>query len=602
MNQFMAKLKHTVPLTVAGFILAICVEESSADVYWNNNNGAVPGGDRSWGNANNWIGGSPSVAGAGNAIVKPWPNLQQMPIVNTLGNTANQVYLVEGSSMSVVEGGSLLVNAYVTGQWNNCGVTTVSGGLLQTGNLLVGSGSFDGDINISGGSVIANFLEIKTAGGAKLDISGGTVSTTTFSIYNPGGGVGMNIGANGSFVAGISELGNINYWIGNKSITANGGAAGWGINVDETSQEGKVVLTAVTGPTVGDTKWVGLVSDEWVEVNNWSNGLPSQARGDSSVLLDPVNRIFDPHVRTTGNTIPNDLYIGVGTGLIVGSGGELTVGRNFFTGIWGGSGVTAVSGGLLQASNLYVGFSEFEGDVNVSGGSVVVANLLEIKVPGGAKLDISGGTVEAGTLSIYTPGDVGVGMNIGANGSFIAAKSNLRNINYWIAANAITANNGAAGWIINVDTTSQPEKVILTARVSGYSSWADANAPSGTGADDEDADGVSNGVEYVLGGSENTSDSAKLPQLSISDGNVIFTFVRDQTSMSGATLRIQVGTDLVNWPITSTYTVGADTDGSASGVTILKNTPEIGKDTITLSRSQSGLPAKLFARLSVGIK
>jgi len=113
---------------------------------------------------------------------------------------------------------------------------------------------------------------------------------------------------------------------------------------------------------------------------------------------------------------------------------------------------------------------------------------------------------------------------------------------------------------------------------------------------------VSNGVEYVLGGGVNTSDSTKLPQLSISDGNVIFTFVRDQASISGATLRIQVGTDLVNWPITSTYTVGADTAGSSSDVIILKDTPEVGKDTITLSRSQSGLPTKLFARLSVGIK
>ena len=599
----MTKLKHTVPLTVAGFILAICVEESRADVYWNNNNGAVPGGDRSWGNANNWIGGSPAAAAPANAVVKPWPNLEQMPIVNTLGNTANQVYLVEGSSISVVEGGSLLVNAYVTGQWNNCGVTTVSGGLLQTGNLLVGGGSFDGDINISGGSVVANFLEIKTAGGAKLDISGGTVSTTTFSIYNPGGGVGMNIGANGSFVAGISELGNINYWIGNKSITANGGATGWGIKVDTASQVEKVVLTAVRVPIIGNTSWVGSVSNEWVEVNNWSNGLPSEARGDASVLINPPSPNINPYISTTGNTIPNDLYIGVGAGLVVGSGGELTVGRNLFTGIWGNSGVTAVSG-ELQASNLYVGYGEFEGDVNVSGGSVVVANLLEVKVAGGAKLDISGGTVEAGTLSIYTPGDVGVGMNIGTNGSFIAAKSNLnlRNINYWIAANAITANNGATGWIINVDTIGQPEKIVLTASVSGYSSWADANAPSGTGADDEDGDGVSNGVEYVLGGSKNTSDSTKLPQLSISDGNVIFTFIRDQASISGATLRIQVGTDLVNWPITSTYTVGADTDGSASGVTILKNTPEIGKDTITLSRPQSGLPTKLFARLSVEIK
>ena len=80
-----------------------------ADVYWNNANGS---GDRSWGNAANWAGGGtgllPSASGAGNAIIKPWPVLSQFPIVNTLNNTANEVYLTEGSFLSVVTGGSLV--------------------------------------------------------------------------------------------------------------------------------------------------------------------------------------------------------------------------------------------------------------------------------------------------------------------------------------------------------------------------------------------------------------------------------------------------------------------------------------------------------------
>ena len=215
-------MKQILSGIVATIILVTQINKASADVYWNNNNGSAPGGDRSWGNANNWIGGSPAAASPANAIVKPWPNLQQMPIVNTLGNTANQVYLTEGSSLSVVTGGSLLVNSYVTGQWYNCGVTDVSGGLLQAGNLLLGNGGFDGKINISGGNVVANYLSI-----------------------NVGGGALMNIGANGSFVAAASNLGNINYWINNNAIRAENGTAGWAINVDTTSQSGKVVLTAM---------------------------------------------------------------------------------------------------------------------------------------------------------------------------------------------------------------------------------------------------------------------------------------------------------------------------------------------------------------------
>jgi len=218
----MFHMKQILSGIVAAIILVTQINKASADVYWNNNNGNPPGGDRSWGDANNWIGGSPENASPANAIVKPWPNLQQMPIVNTLDNMANQVYLTEGSSLSVVQGGSLLVNAYVTGQWNNCGVTDVSGGLLQAGNLLLGNGGFDGKINISGGNVVANYLSI-----------------------NVGGGALMNIGANGSFVAAASNLGNINYWINNNAILAENGTAGWAINVDTTSQSGKVVLTAM---------------------------------------------------------------------------------------------------------------------------------------------------------------------------------------------------------------------------------------------------------------------------------------------------------------------------------------------------------------------
>jgi len=219
----MFHMKQILSGIVAAIILVTQINKASADVYWNNNNGNPPGGDRSWGDANNWIGGSPAAASPANAIVKPWPNLQQMPIVNTLGNTANQVYLTEGSSLSVVQGGSLLVNAYVTGQWNNCGVTDVSGGLLQAGNLLLGNGGFDGKINISGGNVVANYLSINVSGGAL-----------------------MNIGANGSFVAAANNLGNINYWINNNAILAENGTAGWAINVDTTSQSGKVVLTAMS--------------------------------------------------------------------------------------------------------------------------------------------------------------------------------------------------------------------------------------------------------------------------------------------------------------------------------------------------------------------
>ena len=54
-------------------------------------------------------------------------------------------------------------------------------------------------------------------------------------------------------------------------------------------------------------------------------------------------------------------------------------------------------------------------------------------------------------------------MNIGSAGSFMVAVSNLTNVNYWITNNAIRAENGASGWSVNLDTTTQSGKIILTA-------------------------------------------------------------------------------------------------------------------------------------------
>ena len=130
-----------------------------------------------------------------------------------------------------------------------------------------------------------------------------------------------------------------------------------------------------------------------------------------------------------------------------------------------------------------------------------------------------------------------------------------------------------------------------------YSDWASENAPTGTSADDYDGDGVSNGLEYVLGGDKNTNDSGKMPKVTVTGGNMIFTFERSQASINAKTdVEILVGSDLVSWP--TVYTVGADTAGSTSGVTIIKDSPVAGKDTVSLDVTMSSDPKK-FARLRV---
>ena len=158
---------------------------------------------------------------------------------------------------------------------------------------------------------------------------------------------------------------------------------------------------------------------------------------------------------------------------------------------------------------------------------------------------------------------------------------------------------GVKIWTFNTATGT------LTVAGNGFAGWAATHAGGQTATQDYDGDGVSNGLEWVLGGNETTNDIGKLPTGTIDSlGNLVFTFVRDQQILtdSGTTVQIQVGTDLAGW--TETYTVGVDTasstgsPGATGTVTVTPNTPVSGKDTITLTEPQ-GADAKKFARLQV---
>ena len=230
-------MKHILSkITAAILFVAPIYNASATTVYWNNNNGT---GDRSWSVTSNWNGGAPTSADTALIMGTEWSiSLLNMPIVSTANNFANQIYIRSGAGLSVTAGGLLNATDLITGQNGNSNVVDISGGgqITLSGILNLGVGNYDGKVNISNGSLLANGLSINSTGGA-----------------------GINIGANGSFVAAASNLGNINYWVANNNITANSGAAGWRINVDTTSQAGKVVVTAVPEPTTLASLGMGLV-------------------------------------------------------------------------------------------------------------------------------------------------------------------------------------------------------------------------------------------------------------------------------------------------------------------------------------------------------
>jgi hypothetical protein len=111
---------------------------------------------------------------------------------------------------------------------------------------------------------------------------------------------------------------------------------------------------------------------------------------------------------------------------------------------------------------------------------------------------------------------------------------------------------------------------------------------------DPDNDGVSNQIEYILGGNPLTSDASILPQQTVSGGNLTLTFKRSDLSESDAVVKVQVSTDLQTWP--TELAIGATSAASASGVTVLEDSPNAELDTITVV-IPVGSDGKKFARV-----
>jgi autotransporter-associated beta strand protein len=152
------------------------------------------------------------------------------------------------------------------------------------------------------------------------------------------------------------------------------------------------------------------------------------------------------------------------------------------------------------------------------------------------------------------------------------------------AAALTIANNDSdeGSYVINLTGTGQ---TAFEAWSGGATFNADANG-----------DGVSNGLAWILGAADTTANARSLlPTVSSSGTNMVYTFKRIQASINANTaLTIELGTTLSAWP--TTYTVGTDDAGSTLGVTIAKDSPSAGTDTVTLTVAR-GADAKKFVRL-----
>jgi fibronectin-binding autotransporter adhesin len=103
-----------------------------------------------------------------------------------------------------------------------------------------------------------------------------------------------------------------------------------------------------------------------------------------------------------------------------------------------------------------------------------------------------------------------------------------------------------------VDTGTPGEiKLVQTGGAGGFDSWADSwTSPplsDKTAGGDPDNDGISNLLEYVLGGDPRVSDTGILPKQKIEAGFLVLSYKRSDASEGDTQQSGQWSTDLVNW-------------------------------------------------------
>lgn len=136
---------------------------------------------------------------------------------------------------------------------------------------------------------------------------------------------------------------------------------------------------------------------------------------------------------------------------------------------------------------------------------------------------------------------------------------------------------------------------------SGYSTWASAY-PFTAGVNDgpeqdADGDGISNVLEYVLGGipaGAGANNTAILPTIAANTNNLVFAFRRSDASENDVTLKIQWSDGLGSW--NDFATIGAG--NALPAVDVTEDSPNADLDTVTVTIPKSTAPgSKLFVRL-----
>ncbi|MEK7951685.1 beta strand repeat-containing protein [Luteolibacter soli] len=556
------------------------------------------------------------------------PVVNNTAITSTRTDTATLSGIISGPGTFTQSGtGTTLL----TGENTYTGLTTVSAGTLQVGTGT--TGSITGDIlnnanvqftrsnnttytgTITGtGSVVKNGTGTFTLAGSN-SYSGGTsiingiLLTTDASI-----GTGpVSIGTSGANTSTLSIAGGT---IDNDIYFPNAGTGLKIINLATGSLDaalsGTIHLDADTGTGAGVSRISPATGTIVISGKMTGSGLAGYSkRNTGTVIITNLTNdytgptaIVDAGTLIVDGRVPSSVFFGEGAGV---------GGTGILTGTLAGSGTIGGNVKLEMNSRLSPGGTSAAGvnadtraTLTIQGGldAALIGNgtgrlLFQLGAPAGSNdrvnvggvLNLGGGTIGLTELVLTDAGGLAAGTYtlIHANGG-ITGTLDPANL------------TGTVGTGLNGALSVSGSDLILTVTSTGnpYTTWAATFAGlTDTSFElDFDHDGLSTGLEWVLGGNPTINDAASItPALTANAASgLTLAFKREEDSIGIATLSVEYGTTLTTWP--GTALIGATTTGpDANGVTVTINpTPDPDNVTVTIPATNAN-NNRLYARL-----